>query len=177
MADDRTYNPELLALMLVTSLDFSRTYIRTLLRDRPEFSTGGVPLGPGQPTRASEATWPQYSRTDLEINTALVLDSVLDPTPAVRYYRPHITAARLYLGDPALWKTRNVDGSSESRRDTAEIVAAWLAQGVSLDAQIPESLKPLPPFVPPGQTTTGEAPSTPTKLPGSTVVIRAEGGW
>ncbi len=177
MADPRTYEPDDLSLISVESLDFSRTFVRTLLRDRPEFSSGGLPVGPGQPSRASEATWPQYSRTDTEIETALALDAVEDKQANLTYYRPHITAARLYLGDPALWKSRSVESGSESRRDATEIVSAWLAQGMALDAQIPDALKPLPPFVPPGQTTGGEVGTTPTKLPGQTVVIRAEGGW
>lgn len=144
----RTYDESLLDGITVTSRDFARTYLRLLLRDRPEIDQGGVAVGPGQPTRPREATWPANSRTDQELNLALALDRVLDLTadPPVSYYRPHITAARLYLGDPTLWRSRAVDGSSESRRDSSEIVGAWLAQGRALDAQIPASLYPLPPF-------------------------------
>lgn len=144
----RTYDEQLLDVISLHSRDFARTWVRMLLRDRPEVESGGVPVGPGQPTRPREPTWPEFSRTDQELNAALVLDSLLDTTgeTPVPYYRPHFTAARLYLGDPNLWRSRAVDGSSESRRSSEEIVGAWLAQGAALDRMIPGHLWPLPPF-------------------------------
>lgn len=153
----RTYDESLLDLITLTSRDFARTWARMLLRDRPEIERGGVPVGPGQPTRPREGTWPEFSRTDQELNAALVLDSVLDTTGElpVTYYRPHITAARLYLGDPNLWRSRAVDGSSESRRPSEEIVGAWLAQGVRFDRMIPVHLHPLPAFDADGAEATG----------------------
>ncbi|MCD0156017.1 hypothetical protein [Deinococcus sp. 6GRE01] len=169
---DRTYNPELLTALNVRNLEFARTFARTLLRDYPEVQSGGVPLGPGQPTRPREATWPEFSRTDFQYGVALELDAVLDTTPdtPVKYYRPHITAARLYLGDPSIWKSRAVDGSSQSRRDSQEIIAAWLAQGAALDALIPTGVT-LPPFEQPDAV----APSTSTRP--RTTVVRTSGGW
>ncbi|MDV6376374.1 hypothetical protein [Deinococcus arenicola] len=137
----RSYDPALLTALDPTSLDWSRTWVRTLLRDRPEIDRGGLPLAPGQPSRPREATWPALSRDDTEINAALALDAVRSPT--VTYYRPHVTAARLYLGDPALWRSRSVDGASESRRDAKEITAAWLVQGRAIDALIPPELLPV----------------------------------
>ncbi|GGI87220.1 hypothetical protein [Deinococcus wulumuqiensis] len=170
----RTYDESLLTVIDPADREFSRTWVRTLLRDRPEVNRGGLPLGPGQPTRPSESTWPEYSRTDQELNAALELDAAFDPAanPPAKYYRPHFTAARLYLGDPALWKSRAVDGSSESRRDSQEIVSAWLAQGAALDSLIP--VKPLPPFeAVAGTTEAGKvAPERPT-----TVVVRTGPGW
>lgn len=146
----RTYDETLLDMIALTSRDFARTWVRMLLRDRPEMEVGGVPLGPGQPQRPREPTWPEFSRTDQELNAALALDAVVGMVAGqvMAYYRPHITAARLYLGDPNLWKSRSVEGSSESRRDPMQIVGAWLAQGAALDAQIPSELWPLPPFGP-----------------------------
>lgn len=172
----RTYDESLLTVLDVTSREFARTFVRSLLRDRPEVERGGLPLGPGQPARPREATQPQFSRTDLELNTALELDAVLDlgVNPPEKYYRPHITAARLYLGDPNLWRSRAVDGSSESRRDSMEIVGAWLAQGAALDRMIPEHLA-LPPFVLPGAEVT-ETPRQTPERPVS-VVVRTGPGW
>jgi hypothetical protein len=159
VAEPRTYNPALLTNLDVTNLDFVRTWVRTLLRDKPEVETGGVPLPPGQPTRPRAGTWPEFSRSDTEIDAALALDAVQLET--VIYYRPHFTAARLYLGDPSLWRTRAVDGSSESRRDAAEITGAWLAQGAALDRLIPAELYPLPAFVTVSSTaTSGVTPDT-----------------
>lgn len=144
----RTYDESLLTVLDPQNRDFARTFVRSLLRDRPEIDRGGVPLGPGQPTRPRDPTWPEWSRTDLELNAALELDAVLDTsvTPLAKHYRPHFTAARLYLGDPNIWKSRAVDGSSESRRDSGEIVRAWLLQGAALDRMIPAHLWPLPDF-------------------------------
>lgn len=149
----RTYNETLLDVIAPNSRDFARTWVRMLLRDRPEIDRGGVPVSPGQPLRPREATWPEFSRTDQELNAALELDALSLELPmpdggvqVARYYRPHFTAARLYLGDPNLWKSRSVDGTSESRRDAWEIVRAWLSQGASLDAMLPAGLHPLPPF-------------------------------
>lgn len=171
----RTYNPALLTALAPSNKDFARTWVRTLLRDLPEVDQGGVPVGVGQPDRPSEATWPEFSRTDEQIDAALSLDAVIDtaPTVPVVYYRPHYTAARLYLGDPALWKSRAVDGSSESRRDSREIVGAWLAQGGALDAMIPDTL-PLPPFE--TTATTLEPGRQVSERPG-TVVAKISGGW
>lgn len=144
-ADVRTYDESLLTDFDPTSLPWARTWVRLWLRDRPELEQGGVPLGPGQPTRPRQATWAEFGRTDAELNAALTLDSVkLGDTV---FYRPHFTAARVYLGDPALWRSRSVDGSSETRRDPTEIVGAWLAQGRAFDALLPPALQPLPPFV------------------------------
>lgn len=143
----RTYDETKLLPLAVDSLDWARTWVRMWLRDRPEVESGGVPVGAGQPTRPRVATWPEFSRADAELDAALLLDAVKDTSTSVPYYRPHFTAARLYLGDPSLWKSRQVDGSSETRRDPTVIVEQWLAQGRAFDALIPEALQPLPPFV------------------------------
>lgn len=171
----RTYDPTLLTALAPSNKDFSRTWVRTLLRDQPEIDQGGVPVGPGQPSRPREATWPEFSRTDAQIDAALALDAVVDTAPGlpVTYYRPHFTAARLYLGDPALWKSRAVDGSSESRRDSREIVGAWLAQGAALDAMIPDTVT-LPPFETAASTL--EPGRQLSERPG-TVVVKIGGGW
>lgn len=174
-APDRTYDPQLLMALDPRDVNFARTFVRTLLRDLPEVQSGGVPLGAGQPTMPDADVWPEFSRTDLQLNAALELDAVLDtsPQPPVKFYRPHVTAARLYLGDPLLWRSRAVGGSSESRRDSGEIVSAWLAQGRALDAQIPETVT-LPPFDVP-DVTTDTTPRGPRLT--STVVETGGGGW
>lgn len=169
----RSYDEALLDVVAPQSREFARTYARMLLRDRPEIDRGGVPLGPGQPTRPREPTWPEFSRTDQELNVALLLDAlVLEREGEVLlYYRPHFTAARLYLGDPSLWRTRAVDGSSEARRDSMEIVSAWLAQGRALDAMLPAELHPLPPFD--GETVAAPAAAAETPYwPGTPLDIR-----
>ncbi|WP_027480532.1 hypothetical protein [Deinococcus pimensis] len=127
---------------------FARAWVRFWTRDLPQVQNGL----PG--TNQVEA-WPQFSLTDEELDAALQLDAVESPDGAV-YYRPHFTAARLYLGNPQLWRTRSVDGTSETRRDPNEIVGAWLAQGRAFDAVIPEGTV-LPPF------------SLPDVTPGTTV--------
>lgn len=169
----RTYDESLLDVIALTSRDFARTWVRMLLRDRPEVDAGGVPLGPGQPTRPREPTWPEFSRTDQELNAALELDALTLEVNAmvIRYYRPHFTAARLYLGDPNLWRSRAVDGSSESRRDSSEIVGAWLAQGAAFDRMMPADLLPLPPFDGDGAATTGTLTEEPYE-PGIPLVVR-----
>ena len=171
----RTYESELLTALAPSNKDFSRTWVRTLLRDVPEIDQGGVPVSAGQPNRPRLGTWPEFSRTDAQIEAALSLDAVIDTAPAIPvvYYRPHITAARLYLGDPALWKSRAVDGSSESRRDSREIVGAWLAQGRALDAMIPDTVV-LPAFE--TAATTLEPGRQVSERPG-TVVVKIGGGW
>jgi len=142
----RTYEPELLGQLDPQSLEWARTWVRTLLRDKPEIDKGGLPVAPGQPARPRDPTWPAFSRADIEINTALELDAVRDTTGGAIYYRPHVTAGRLYLGDPTLWKSRSVDGTSETRRDALQIVEAWLAQGRAIDALIPPELLPVNPI-------------------------------
>ncbi|GGR00269.1 hypothetical protein [Deinococcus ruber] len=139
----RTYDESLLLPVDLASVAWGRTWVRQFLRDYPEVQTGGI--GPGQPTRG--AVWPEFSRSDAALNAALYLDSVLldvggTLTP---FYRPHFTAARLYLGDPNVWRTRNVEGSSETRRDPGEIIRMWLNQGRAFDALFPTGT-PLPPF-------------------------------
>lgn len=177
-SNDRTYEPALLTDLDPASEDFARTWVRTLLRDVPEVKAGGVPIGAGQPTRPSVSTWPEFSRTDTQINAALALDAVRGPNgdgtdELIPYYRPHFTAARLYLGDPNLWKSRAVDGSSESRRDSREIINAWLAQGAALDAMIPSGVV-LPPFETAAVTeATRQAPERPAAI----VINTGGGGW
>lgn len=165
--EPRTYDESLLDVISLASRDFARTWVRMLLRDRPEIDRGGVPVAAGQPTRPRSATWPEFSRTDQELNAALILDSLMLDRggEVVTYYRPHFTAARLYLGDPNLWKSRAVDGSSESRRSSQEIIGAWLAQGAALDAMLPDELRPLPPF-----DTDGSTPAAPADDEGSTYI-------
>lgn len=154
----RTYDEQLLTVLDVTNREFARTWVRSLLRDRPEIEAGGVPRSLREATPLPrEAVWGEFSHTDQQLNVALELDAVLDTgvIPLAKYYRPHITAARLYLGNPRMWRTRAVDGASESRRDSLEIVGAWLAQGVGLDRMIPAHLHPLPPFDEDGQAVAG----------------------
>lgn len=145
----RTYDETKLLPLAVDSLVWARTWVRTWLRDRPEVDAGGVPVAAGQPTRPRLPTWPEFSRGDIELDAALLVDAVVDTStdPHTVYYRPHFTAARLYLGDPSLWKSRQVDGSSETRRDPTAIVEQWLAQGRAFDALMPAALLPLPTFV------------------------------
>lgn len=143
--EPRTYDEGLLVPLDPTSLTWARTWVRLWLRDRPEIESGGLPVALGQATRPRQATWHEFSRTDRELNAALSLDAMKSADGLSTYYRPHFTAARLYLGDPTLWKSRSVDGSSETRRDPNEIVGVWLAQGRAFDALIP--LTPLPAFV------------------------------
>lgn len=173
--EPRTYTPAALVGIDVTDQTFALTWVRTLLRDMPEVETGGIP---GQPTRPREATWPEFSRTDTQILAALELDAVRDATvtPVVKYYRPHVTAARLYLGDPALWRSRAVDGSSESRRDSLEIIGAWLAQGAALDGMIPAHLHPLPAFETADSAAATDGTRVKPERPAG-FVVRAEGGW
>lgn len=140
----RTYDESKL-LPIPAHLDdptWARTWTRQFLRDFPELKTGGIQAG--QP---SVETWPAFSRSDVALNAALSLDAVsvtVENVTTLRY-RPHITAARLYLGDPNLWRTRSVDSSSETRRDPNEVIAAWLNQGRAFDALFPTGTV-LPPF-------------------------------
>lgn len=138
----RTYDESKLLPPDLSNLEWARTWTRQFLRDLPELKTGGIQAG--QP---SVETWPAFSRSDAALNAALYLDSVLLDVngTSTRMYRPHITAARLYLGDPNLWRTRSVDGSSETRRDPNEVVSAWLNQGRAFDGLFPENTV-LPPF-------------------------------
>lgn len=169
----RTYDAGRLTALDVRSPEFTLAWIRTLLRDMPEVEAGGVPVGLGQPARDSEATWPEFSRTDPQIMAAAALDAVVDTavSPPAKYFRPHFTAARLYLGDPAIWRSRAVEGSSESRRASEEIVSAWLAQGAALDRQIPPHLWPLPPFEEGSAPTTGPGAEDPY-VPGTPLEVR-----
>lgn len=127
---DRTYQPDLLPTFNPLDLTWARNWVRFLLHDVPHRD---------QP---DETGWPDFSKSDVELNAALMLDSV-GPSRTVRYFRPHVTAARLYLGDPNLWKTRSVNGTAETKRDAEQITAAWLAQGKAIDALIPDELLPV----------------------------------
>ena len=130
---NRTYDETLLPQLDPTDLSWSRTWVRFLLRDKPS-ERQVVPESLGE-APSTEADWPDFSRSDVELDTALALDAVkIDETV---YYRPHVTAATLYLGDPNLWKTRAVEGTSETRRSAVEVTNAWLQQGSAVDALIP----------------------------------------
>lgn len=131
----RTYDETLLLPIDLISQAWGRTWVRQFMRDYPEVRTGGV--NPGQPVR--DPVWPEFSRTDAGLNASLFLDAVQIDVAGVltAHYRPHFTAARLYLGDPNLWRTRSVDGSSETRRDPQEVIRAWLNQGRAFDALFP----------------------------------------
>lgn len=127
---DRTYDQMKLIPINPLSLEWARMWVRFLLHDVPHGNQGG------------DFAWQQYSKADVELNAALELDAV-GPMPT-RYYRPHVTARRLYLGDPTIWKTRAVDGTSETMRSAQEVTDAWVDQGRAIDALIPEELLPKP---------------------------------
>lgn len=151
----RTYDEA--ALYPVAPVDpvWALTWVRFWMRDKPD----------------EQGNWldtAQFARTDVELLAALELDSVTD-SEARRYYRPHFTAARLYLGDPSLWKHRAVNGTSESRRDPEQVVGAWLAQGRAFDALIP--IDNLPPWVEADAETRQVAERPVTR------VVKAHGGW
>lgn len=137
---DRTYDPAVLPALDPTSLGWARTWTRFLLRDLPDLERGQLPATLGQQPLAGKPKWPEFSRTDIELETALRLDAVVHQSAT--YFRPHLTAARLYLGDPQLWKSRAVDGTSETRRDAQDIVSAWMRQGAAIDSLIPVSNLP-----------------------------------
>ncbi|THF70498.1 hypothetical protein E7T06_07275 [Deinococcus sp. Arct2-2] len=159
----RSYDESLLLPVDLTSEDWGRTWVRQFMRDYPEVRTGGV--SPQQPQR--DPMWPEFSRTDAALNASLFLDAVqLDVNGTVTpYYRPHFTAARLYLGDPNLWRTRSVDGSSETRRDPLEVIRAWLNQGRAFDALFPSGTL-LPAFeVEEVETVSGTPDYSPSAIP------------
>lgn len=151
MSDSRSYDETNLMPLRPTSLEWARTWVRQFLRDYPEARTGGLP-GIGQPVRVAELVWPEFSLSDVAIDAMLTLDAVLITVNSlpVKSYRPHFTAARLYLGDPNLWRTRAVDASSETRRDPNEIILAWLNQGRAFDALINAVLPPFETVTPSG---------------------------
>lgn len=127
----RTYQPELLPQFNPLDQVWARNWVRFLLHDVPHRD------------QQDDSGWPDFSKSDVELDAALLLD-VVGAAP-VLYYRPHVTASRLYLGDPNLWRTRAVDGTSETKRDAEQITAAWLAQGKAIDALIPSELLPVTP--------------------------------
>lgn len=131
--DPRTYRAEDLNPISTSSLPWARAWLRFLLQDVPH----GDQLG--------DMGWKEHSKTDAELDAALSLDAV--GQPGNLHYRPHVTAAKLYLGDPSIWKTRAVDGTSETLRSAQEITNAWLDQGRAIDAQIPAELLPVAPSV------------------------------
>ena len=120
----RTYDPSLLLPINPSDLACARTWVRLWLRNNPD----------------AQGKYPEHDLQDSEYEAALTLDAVTDGV--VWYYRPALTAARLYEGDPLLLKSEGAEGWSNSRRDTAEIVAAWLGQGAAFDRLIPVGLLP-----------------------------------
>jgi hypothetical protein len=133
----RTYDQSLLLPLAPTSLAWARTWVRQLMGDKPDIRAGLTNVL-GQPIDTTTNLWSQWSKTDVELEASLLLDAVpvVVAGVIVPAYRPHFTAGHIYLGDPDLWRTRSVDGSSETRRDPLEIVRAWLNQGRAFDALI-----------------------------------------
>ena len=121
----RTYSPALLLPIDPRSSACARTWVRFFLKAQPD----------------DQGKFPEHDLQDVEYNAALILDSVTDGTYI--YYRPAITAARLYEGDPLLLRSEGAEGWSNTRRSTPEIVAAWLAQGLAFDRLIPVALLPV----------------------------------
>ena len=77
--------------------------------------------------------------SDAEYLAVCTLDALTDSDGTV-YYRPHVTASRLYRGDVDLVTSRRVGDVSVTQRDPAATVTAWLDQGAVFDRQIPLSL-------------------------------------
>lgn len=127
-AQARSYDEGKLSPLLPPDPDWARSWVRFFLRQVPD----------------SEGKFPELSPSDAEINANLLLDTV--DFGEVTYFRPHHTAARLYLGNPELLRSEGGQGWSNTRRDAGEITGAWLAQGRAFDARIPEGVI-LPPFV------------------------------
>jgi len=153
----RTYEEGNLSPIQLDSPDWALAWVRQYLRDYPNVRTN-------EPTHGD--VWPEFSRSDQAIDALAELDAVKLPDGTVLGYRPHVTAARMYLGDPTLWRTRAVDGNSETRRDPNEVVAAWLNQGRAFDALFPAGTV-LPPFeVVDVETSTPGAPEwSPSSIP------------
>jgi hypothetical protein len=123
----RTYDPTLLLPIDPRSSTCARTWVRFFLKTQPD----------------AQDKFPENDLQDVEYNAALTLDSVTDGTYI--YFRPAVTAARLYEGNPRLLKSDGGDNWSHTRRDTPEIIAAWLVQGAAFDRLIPAGLLPLTP--------------------------------
>ena len=77
--------------------------------------------------------------SDPEYLAICALDALTDADGTV-YYRPHVTASRLYRGDVDLVTSRRVGDVSVTQRDPAATVTAWLDQGAVFDRQIPLAL-------------------------------------
>lgn len=115
-----TYDATLLTVT-PTDKNACMTWVRFWLGDKPdrEGKQGGHHL------------------SDEEILASLELAAV-GGNP--RYYRPHITAKALLVGNPELWESKKFRDYSEKRRDPEAIAKAWAEQGKAFDALIPEDL-------------------------------------
>ena len=167
--NERTYDADKLTSLAPTNIVWARTWVRHWLGDRPDLRTGLPGAG-----STELGIWQQGSKSDVELNALLALDAVpvtvtdgltISVVPA---YRPHFTAGHIYLGDPNLWRTRSVDGTSETRRDPMQIVAAWLNQGRSFDALLP---LPLPPFEEVRATALRDGSGGVSLAPGTPIVV------
>lgn len=75
-----------------------------------------------------------------EITANLLLDSVVDPVGRVTYYRPHLTASRLLLGDQAVLAAYRLGDVTETYRNPQDIANAFMQAGTAFDTLIPVGL-------------------------------------
>lgn len=114
----RTYEPELLALPDVASIEWAAAWVRATLRDTPN----------------AHDAYPEGSYLDAEISGQLALTAVAGPDGPL--YRPHEAAATLIEADPRRTLAFSVGGLSETLPDAKTVAAGIRKAGASIDALV-----------------------------------------
>ena len=124
----RTYRRGDLHPIRVTSLDWALSMCRNMLRHVPD----------------NAGNYPERAYFDDEITAELKVTAVAN-AQNVLYYRPHIAARNLYLGDPYRLKSHSTETYSKTLADAREVADSWLERGASFDRYIPPELLGLAP--------------------------------
>ena len=120
----KTFERDELFPIKINDLTWALYMLRHLLRDIPD---------------EENANYPENSYSDDELKGALQLDA-LTSDAGLSYYRPHVSAKNLFLGDPYRLKTHASETYSKTLADPTQVTNAWLEQGKRFDALIPDEL-------------------------------------
>lgn len=119
-----TYLENLLLPIDPKSKNNARTWVRLFLKDKPD----------------AEGNYPDRNLSDLEIEGFLEGASVTDGTTV--YYRPHVAAANILVGEPERIRELRYDDFYKTLRRPEEVVKGWYDAGRAFDLLIPDELLP-----------------------------------
>lgn len=124
-----TYVENLLLPISPLNIACARTWMRLFLKDKPD----------------EQGNWPDRSMSDEELEAYLVSTSLGTVANDGPYYRPHLAAANVLVGDPERIRELRYDDFFKTLRRPEEIVKAWYEAGRAFDALIPAHILPVDP--------------------------------